>query len=249
MGMRGFGSLTLFFSSLIFLSCLLTSSSMAGEMDIRYNNMRFNTDVKSFSELRWNKLSRQGWDISCGAAALSTLLTYHNNQPFSEMAITLTILKNSDPKLVRERGGFSLYDLKRFVKAVGFEGLGYGDMTLDDLELFNLPAILPIRIKEFDHFVIFRKRIGKHIFIGDPAFGNISFSEDKFLKMWKSKIAFYVVTPENKAMMDKQQRVVTISPLTPEAMELAIPNSSYVPRLIRRIPTIPMTRRAMINLP
>ena len=98
------------------------------------------------AELRWKNLTRQGWDMSCGAAALSTLLTYHHGKQFSEMAITLTILKNSDPAVVKKRGGFSLYDLKRFVRAVGFEGVGYGEMTLGDLELFDIPAILPTKV-------------------------------------------------------------------------------------------------------
>ena len=126
----------------------------AGPVGIHFGNMRYKSNVKSLSELRWNKLTRQGWDISCGAAALSTMLTYHNGKPYSEIAITLSILKNSDPAIVRKRGGFSLYDLKRFVSAVGLHGLGYGDMTLDDLEEFSIPAILPIRIKNLDHFVL-----------------------------------------------------------------------------------------------
>lgn len=212
-------------------------------------SMRFNSDVKSFAELRWNKLTRQGWDISCGAAALSTLLTYHNERPFSEMAITLTILKNSDPVLVRQRGGFSLYDLKRFVKAIGLEGLGYGEMSLDDLASFKLPAILPIRIKDFDHFVVFRQRLGDHILVGDPAFGNISFTTEKFLKMWKSKIAFYVVSAEEKQRLESRKDIAQRSPLSPDAMEIAIPSTNYGTRLMSRIPIISITRRAMVHSP
>jgi hypothetical protein len=205
--------------------------------------MRYNSDVKSLSEIRWNKLTRQGWDMSCGAAALSTMLTYHHDRPFSEMAITLSILKNSDPALVRKRGGFSLLDLKRFVSAVGLEGLGYGDMTLEDLEAFSIPVILPIRIKELDHFVIFRKRLGNHILVGDPAFGNLSLPADRFLEMWKSKIAFYVVTAEEKQLLIKQEKIAAKSALSPEAMEVAIPDPNYVPRLLGRIRGVPLTRR------
>ncbi len=214
----------------------------AGEVHLR-------SEVKSLFEIRWNKLTRQGWDISCGAAALSTVLTYHNKKPFSEMAITLSILKNSDPNQVRARGGFSLYDLKRFVKAVGFEGLGYGDMTLDDLESFYIPAILPVRIKELDHFVIFRKRIGNKVLIGDPAFGNVSFSIDEFKKMWKSKIAFYVVTSDEKQRLTETTNLKKKSAMSPEAMELAIPNPNYTPRILSRIPIVPVTRKSMIHLP
>ncbi len=187
--------------------------------------------------------------MSCGAAALSTLLTYHNGRPFSEMAITLTILKNSDPALVRKRGGFSLYDLKRFVRAIGFEGLGYGDMSLDDLDAFNLPAILPIRINGFDHFVVFRKRLGNHVIVGDPAFGNTSLTVGHFKRMWKSKIAFYVVSKEEKQLLSKREKVTSISPLSPEAIEITIPSAHYGSRILGRIPTIPITRRMMVYSP
>ncbi len=210
---------------------------------VRSGGYRFSSTVQSMAELRWKNLTRQGWDMSCGAAALSTLLIYHHDRQFSEMAVTLTILKNSDPVLVRERGGFSLYDLKRFVRAVGLEGIGYGDMTLDDLGLFGLPAILPIRIGDFDHFVIFRKRVGGHVMLGDPAFGNISLSADRFEKMWKSRIAFYTVTTKEKALMVKQLSAETRSPLSPEMMEMAIPDYNYGNRILNRMPSQPLTRR------
>ncbi len=221
----------------------------ASQVGIHFGNMRFKSNVKSLSELRWNKLTRQGWDISCGAAALSTMLTYHNDRPYSEMAITLSILKNSDPAIVRKRGGFSLYDLKRFVSAVGLQGLGYGDMTLDDLETFSIPAILPIRINNLDHFVVFRKRLGNHILVGDPAFGNISLPADRFLKMWKSKIAFYVVTEAEKQLLAKQEKITTKSALSLQAMEAAIPNPHYSSRILSRIPAVPITRRMVVHSP
>ena len=229
--------------------CLINAPVNSSPINIHVGQTYFKSDVKNFLELRWNNLTRQGWDISCGAAALSTLLTYHNNRPFSEMAITLSILKNTDPALVKERGGFSLFDLKRFVNAVGLEGLGYGDMTLDDLEDFSTPAILPIRIKDFDHFVIFRKRIGNNIFVGDPAFGNISFSADTFLEMWKSRIAFYVVSTDERLTFTKNNKVKNKNALSPEAMEAAIPNPLYTPRILSRIPVVPLTRRSVVHTP
>ncbi len=130
----------------VVLTCWATAEQVysAGRAGVRVGGLRFTPEVESMAELRWKKLTRQGWDMSCGAAALSTLLIHHHGRQFSEMAVTLTILKNSDPAIVRARGGFSLYDLKRFVRAVGLDGVGYGEMTLDDLEHFDIPAILPI---------------------------------------------------------------------------------------------------------
>ncbi|MCK4709985.1 MAG: hypothetical protein KAU21_15310, partial [Gammaproteobacteria bacterium] len=110
-------------------------------------------------------------------------------------------------------------------------------------------AILPVRIKDFDHFVIFRKRLGNKILVGDPAFGNISFSADVFLKMWKSKIAFYVVTAEEKLQLTEDKTIKTKSALSPQAMEVAIPNPNYTPRILNRIPVVPVTRKTVIHTP
>ncbi len=228
----------------IFICCItITPAYSASRAGVRVGGLRFSPNIESMAELRWKKLTRQGWDMSCGAAALSTLLLYHHDRQFSEMAVTLTILKNSDPELVRARGGFSLYDLKRFVRAVGLDGVGYGEMTLDDLELFDIPAILPIRINDFDHFVIFRKRAGGHVMLGDPAFGNISLPATRFEKMWQSRIAFYVVTSAEKEGMTRLEKAKSRSPLSPEVMEMAIPDLDYGTRILSRIPTLPLTRR------
>ena len=160
----------------LLLPCLPVAFIEAdSRVEVRLDHVYLSQKVKSLYELRWNKLSRQGWDMSCGAAALSTLLTYHNGRQFSEISITLSILKNTDPALVRKRGGFSLYDLKRFVQAVDLEGLGFGEMTLDELDNFSAPAILPIRIKGFDHFVVFRSLLGDHVLAVERG-GNIDLS-------------------------------------------------------------------------
>ena len=238
-------------SLLLILICLTAVSPVysASRAGVRVGGLRFTPHVESMADLRWKKLTRQGWDMSCGAAALSTLLIYHHGRQFSEMAVTLSILKNSDPALVRERGGFSLYDLKRFVRAVGLDGVGYGKMTLDDLALFDIPAILPVRINDFDHFVVFRKRIGDHVMVGDPAFGNISLPTTRFEKMWNSRIAFYVVTSSEKEAMARLESAETRSPLSPEVMEMAIPDLDYSTRILSRIPTLPLTRRMTMVTP
>ena len=219
------------------------SAQAANQNTVRIGHQRFSKQVRSIAELRWNNLTRQGWDMSCGAAALSTLLTYHHGQPFSELAVTLTILKNSDPSLVKSRGGFSLFDLKRFVRAVGLEGVGYGQMTLEDLNLFALPAILPVKINDLDHFVIFRKIIGNHVLLGDPAFGNISMPASQFQSLWQSRIAFYVVTPEEKDHLSASDAIRKTSPMAPTLMESAIPSFRHGSRIINRIPGTPPTRR------
>ena len=48
--------------------------------------------------------------LSCGAAALATVLTYSLNDPVSEHEAAKGMLKMTEPLKVKYRGGFSLLD-------------------------------------------------------------------------------------------------------------------------------------------
>jgi hypothetical protein len=234
---------------MVFLFAVLVSRSHAAVVGVNVPQTRFNASVIPWSEIRKRSLVRQGWDLSCGAAALSTLMTYYHHYPVSETAITLTLLKNTDPDLVRKRGGFSLLDLKRYVAAIGFEGRGYGDMSMADIESFSAPAILPVRIREFDHFVVFRGRVGDRVLLGDPAFGNITLTLDEFTNMWRSKIAFFVVSAGMSSQLEAGEYNKGVSQLTPQMMELSIPDLHYTQRVINTMPLIPAVRRTSVFLP
>lgn len=229
----------------ILLIVLLQFGVWAKAADIGINTLqtRITTSVIPWSEIRKRSLVRQGWDISCGAAALSTVLTYYYDYPVSETAITLTLLKNTDPQLVRKRGGFSLLDLKRYVTAKGYEGRGYGDMKLEDIESFAVPAILPVRIRDFDHFVVYRGRVGGRVLLGDPAFGNITLTLTEFDDMWRSKIAFFVINEGQSKELESGQYSSKLTQLSPQVMELSIPNINYTQRVIKNIPLNPLVRR------
>jgi hypothetical protein len=62
----------------------------------------------------------QKWDLSCGAAALGTLLRYQFGERVTEKQIARNLMSRSEyighPELVQLREGFSLLDLKRFVE-------------------------------------------------------------------------------------------------------------------------------------
>jgi predicted double-glycine peptidase len=150
--------------------------------------------VRSLLELRNDRLVRQHWDLSCGAAALATLLTYQLGMPVSEKEAALGMLRRGDPKLVRARFGFSLLDLKRFAASRGLAAEGYAQMNLDDL-LAVAPAIAPIQVRGFPHFVVVRARRGDRILIGDPAYGNRTMAASDFDKAWVSRIGFVVHPP------------------------------------------------------
>ena len=203
------------------------------EVPVTVGGLRTQAGVLSLIELRDRNLVRQGWDVSCGAAALSTVLTHHFDTPYSEATIAVSILANTDPARVRERGGFSLLDLKRFAEAVGFEAEGYAGLTTDDLVDSGLPVILPVRIRDLDHFVVFRGRVAGKVLIGDPAFGNLTLSERQFAGMWSSGIGFFV-EPADGNRPDWNPA---------DAVALTVPDLGFVYRFGARIDPVPATRR------
>src|SRR5918992_3995986 len=89
--------------------------------------------VKSLLEMRQNRVVVQKWDLSCGAAALATLLNYQHGDPVSEREIARGLIQREEyleePLLVRARQGFSLLDLKRYVDQRGYLGMGYGELA------------------------------------------------------------------------------------------------------------------------
>lgn len=214
---------------------VLSGTAEAEDHSFHANGQRVSRPVKSLLELREQKLVRQGWDISCGAAALSTVLIHDFGESYSEATIAVSILSNIDPEVVRQRGGFSLLDLKRFAEAVGYSAQGYGGLSLDDLAASTVPVILAVRIRDFDHFVVYRGRYAGRVLIGDPAFGNITLSEQRFAAIWPSSIGFFV-QPE-------RDQIWAGEPLAPESMGLAIPDLNFAYRLSRGGGASPMTRR------
>lgn len=143
--------------------------------------------VRSLSEMRHENVVRQQWELSCAAAALATVLRYQHDLPVTERSVALGLIKREEyianPELVRLRQGFSLLDLKRFTDALGFEGVGLGELALDDL-VARAPVIVPVNLRGYPHFVVFRGMAGGTVLLADPAFGNFTLSAQKFVAGW-----------------------------------------------------------------
>lgn len=150
--------------------------------------------VRTLLEGRQAGVVRQGWDLSCGAAALGTLLRFHLGDPVSEPEIVQAILRDSDPERIRARGGFSLLDLKRAAEARGYDARGYGKLDLDGLVRLA-PAIVPTTLGREDHFVVFQGVDGDRALLADPAFGNRTVPLHRFERLWPQRVAFVVRRP------------------------------------------------------
>jgi len=150
--------------------------------------------VRSLLEMREAQVVRQHWDLSCGAAAIATLLTYQLGRPVSEREAALGMLRGGDVRLVRARLGFSLLDMKRLAVGYGFAAEAYGGLSLDEL-VAMAPVVAPIRVFGFGHFVVVRGRQGDRLLIADPAFGNRTMTVQAFASAWSSGVGFAVLPP------------------------------------------------------
>ena len=160
-------------------------------------------NIRSLKEIRGEGVVRQKWDMSCGAAALSTVLTYDFKDPTPETAIVVWILHRVDAGRVRSRGGFSLLDLKHFAEARGYHAEGFSGMTIEDLALEKSSVITPIRSKGMDHFVVVKGFVAGHVILADPAFGNMTMRVDQFQHLWKNGIAFVIHPPDERMISEK----------------------------------------------
>lgn len=139
--------------------------------------------VRSLLEMRQENLIVQQWDNSCGAAALATILTYDKGYPVTEQQVAQGMLRQTDALRVRHRGGFSLLDMQQYAASLGFQSDGYTNMTLEDLAA-QVPMIVPIRVRGYDHFVIVRRVMERRVDIADPGFGNYHMQVPEFSVAW-----------------------------------------------------------------
>jgi len=123
--------------------------------------------VRSLIEQRHESVVLQEYDLSCGAAALTTLLRYQYGEPVTEKQVALALID----------------DLKRYADARGYTGVGFGKLDLQDL-VRRAPILVAIRTHGYNHFVVFRGRLGDRVLLADPAWGNRTMTIARFNRAW-----------------------------------------------------------------
>jgi len=101
-------------------------------------------------------------------------------------------------------------------------------MDFDFLVELQQPVIVPVEIRGYKHFVVFKGLVGDRVVIADPAFGNYTMKFTRFLSIWTDGIGFILerdkpkgpFTQEDLArqarfMAPQNLRVVAIASGTP----------------------------------
>jgi predicted double-glycine peptidase len=167
---------------------LLATVGLAGAATVPApGHALYNVKVKSLVDLRFKNVVRQAYDLSCGAAALATLLTYFYAEDTDEQQIIEAMFELGDKEKI-QKDGFSMLELKRYGEQQGYLSQGYRVKDAGSLNELKIPAITLINTRGYNHFVVIKGIQDGQVFIADPAFGNSSRPLDSFGKDWTNVI-------------------------------------------------------------
>ncbi|EAL2140514.1 peptidase C39 [Campylobacter coli] len=124
--------------------------------------------VKSYQEIKNERVIRQAYEQSCGASSLATLLNILDDQKkFDELEL-LKIM--SGQELYTDMVSFT--DLNDAVKKLGFQSNSY-QINRENLDkLVNIPMLVKIEDDpRFPHFVVIINHKGNYLQVLDPSVG------------------------------------------------------------------------------
>lgn len=214
----------------LFAAFALSAPAAAQTFAIPGNTV-LNVPVESLAGLRFKNVVRQGFDVSCGAAAMATLFTYFYGDPRTERELIDDMVAAGDVEEIQKRG-FSMLEMKKAAEARGYAADGFQLASVRDLLQLKVPVITLINTRGYAHFVVVKGVENGRVLIADPAFGNLSRPLDQFESEWKNIIlavvnqqrqgdetfrtSQVVKGPSEEIMMLLSRNLATIRPLAGE---------------------------------
>ncbi|MCL2912445.1 C39 family peptidase [Shewanella corallii] len=155
------------------------------------NMGHYQKSIQSIRERKFEHLVPQQTDFSCGAASLATILKFAYGMPdIKEFDVMNGMLEQADMEVVAQKG-FSLLDMKHFLKEKSLRGRGYR-VGIEELMKLKIPAIVLINDNGYNHFVVLRRIDRGMVYLGDPALGNRIIPKKDFLGKW-NQVVFVVI--------------------------------------------------------
>jgi len=172
--------------------------------NITAGELRVAVPLTSWKDLKNRGVILQGYDYSCGASALATLMTRHLGTPATEVELLNDLGESLTPVelLDRQENGLSMGDLLRLADRRGFETRAFKLDAVTSLRAFNIPLIVHLDYEGYRHFVVLEAIRGDRIFLADPRRGNVRLSVHKFAKQWTG----YVLGVRKAANAESAQR-------------------------------------------
>ncbi|MDO4250202.1 MAG: C39 family peptidase [Moraxella sp.] len=130
----------------------------------------------TWTSLRDVNVTKQQFDYSCGAASISTILTYFYNTPVNENDVLMTM--NIKGLMA------SFENLAHAVHHYGFIAKGVS-MDYDTLSKVSIPVIVHMNYRQSEHFSVVRAIDERYVYLSDASFGNRKLTKKQFLKLWQ----------------------------------------------------------------
>lgn len=113
--------------------------------------------LKSMRQMQSEKINKQTFDYSCGAASLAILFRYYFNDDIDEKTILADIVYRLDKNAIedRARNGFSMLDLKLSAERLGYVADGV-KLSLDSVKRLKGPIIILLKTDKENHFVVLK---------------------------------------------------------------------------------------------
>jgi predicted double-glycine peptidase len=153
----------------------------------------FQRNVWSWTEMKDRNVAKQNRDYSCGAASLCTIFQYYWGVNIDEQKVLDELDNMLKPQERRDRikNGLSMADLRRVAVKLGFVS-SVANLSIEKLLKSKIPVIVPLRIGEFNHFVVYRGNDGFYAYLADPIRGNVRTPLDEFSKQWQKNVILIV---------------------------------------------------------
>ncbi|EGK7482635.1 peptidase C39 [Campylobacter upsaliensis] len=156
--------------------------------------------VKSYQEIKNEKVIRQNYEESCGATSLATLINILDDSNLTELDLLKAM---SGQQLYTDMVSFA--DLNDAVKKLGFQSKSY---KIDRKILESIMSV-PILVKieddpRFPHFVVIINHKGNYLQIFDPSYGEYISSKREFYSVWDryNKGGFALIINPKKQLKD-----------------------------------------------
>ncbi|WP_409525917.1 C39 family peptidase [Nitrincola sp. MINF-07-Sa-05] len=144
--------------------------------------------VTSMKALKMSGIERQTQDYSCGAAALSILLTDYFDDPLDELTLLTDMLSRLSPEEVQLRisDGFSMLDMKQQAERLGYMAEGIL-LPQESVQHLAGPVIILVQLDDLKHFVVLKGITAGRAYLADPARGNLRIPLYELLEQWKGE--------------------------------------------------------------
>lgn len=156
-------------------------------------NETTNFKATPFSALKLKGTVLQGYELSCGAAALATIMNLYGQK--------------TDEKQILDKASttdmLSFSEMAKISNEFGYNASGYKIDTAI-FESLKVPVIARIDNREnYAHFVVVMNHSGDFVSILDPSFGSYVQSKKEFFQWWNEDTYGYIliVMPEKIASL------------------------------------------------